>query len=243
MSSLLNTLARTLILDDAAYREWRDRPNVFLRGIVLILVISLVAGLVSFGVRLMSEVQPVDSAAIRESIRDSFEMQEQFNPAFQDPEARRIMQEMMDSLAPMIEDIASIRAPLPLGVSGFFAALGGWLSGALAAIGGWLFYGALVLIVVNLLGGGARLAEFYGTVAVYAIPGLLGLLGPIPCLGGVLVFLGTVWGIVMYVKATSVVSGLDIGRSIVAVLAPFVVLFLLAVLLAVLLVLWLVILL
>jgi hypothetical protein len=241
MSSLLNTLARTLILDDAAYREWRDRPNVFLRGIVLILVVSLVAGLVGFGVSLVGRMQPADPLEIRERIRESFEMQEQFNPAFRDPEAQRMMQEMADSLVPMIEDIAAIRSPLPLGVSSFFASLGTWLSSAVAALAGWLFYGALVLIVVNLLGGGAELREFYGTVAVYAIPGLLGLLGPIPCLGGVLVFLGTVWGIVMYVKATSVATGLDIGRSIVAVLAPLVVLVLLVLLLAVLLVLWLVI--
>jgi len=45
----------------------------------------------------------------------------------------------------------------------------------------------------------------------------------------------------MYVKATSVATGLDIGRSIVAVLAPFVVLLLLALALAILFVLWMVI--
>jgi hypothetical protein len=148
---------------------------------------------------------------------------------------------MLNVMVPMIVEIDNIRPPLPRGVSGFFAALGGWLNGALAAIGGWLFYGALVLIFVNLLGGTAKLGAFYGTVAVYAIPGLLGLLGSIPCVGGILVFIGTLWGVVMYVKATSVVSGLDIGRSVVAVLAPFVVLFLLALALAILFILWMVI--
>jgi hypothetical protein len=88
MRSLLNTLWRTLILDDAAYREWRERPNVFLRGIVLILIVSLVAGLVSFGIRLVSEVQPVDPDDIREAMRESLEMQERFNPALQDPDAQ-----------------------------------------------------------------------------------------------------------------------------------------------------------
>jgi len=241
MRSLFNTLARTLILDDAAYREWHERPNVFLRGIVLILVVSLVAGLVSFGIRLVSEVQPVDPTDIRESIRDALEMQEQFNPALQDPEARRMIDDMVDTIVPMIVDLTNIRAPLPAGISGFFTALGSWLNGALAAIGGWLLYGALVLVVVNLLGGTAKLGEFYGTVAVYVIPGLLGLLGSIPCVGGILVLVGAIWGIVMYVKATSVVSGLDAGRSIVAVVAPFVVLFLLAMALTILFVLWMVI--
>ena len=35
MGSLLNTLWKTVILDDAAYQEWRERPNVFLRGITM----------------------------------------------------------------------------------------------------------------------------------------------------------------------------------------------------------------
>ncbi|HSJ55504.1 MAG TPA: YIP1 family protein [Anaerolineae bacterium] len=242
MRSLLSTLWGTLILNDAAYREWRERPNVFLRGIVLILVVSLIAGLVGFGIRLVSEVRPADPDEIREGIRESLEMQEQFNPGLQNPEARRIMEDVMDTMVPMIVDIANIRPPLPQGVAGFFSALGSWLSGALAAIGGWLFYGALVLVAANLLGGSAKLRDFYGTVAVYAIPGLLGLLGPIPCVGGILVFIGTIWGIVMYVKATSVSTGLDIGRSVVAVLAPLVILLLLALALAILLVLWVVIL-
>ncbi|NLF14986.1 MAG: YIP1 family protein [Anaerolineaceae bacterium] len=241
MSSLLNTLLRTVILDDSAYREWRERPNVFLRGIVLILIVSLIAGLVGFGMRLVSEVQPVDADEIREGIRESFEMQRQFNPGFQDPEVYEMAEEMVDTIVAMIVDIANIRPPLPVGVAGFFTALGAWLTGALSSIGGWLFYGALVLVAVNLLGGSAKLRDFYGTVAVFSIPGLIGLLGPIPCVGGILVFLGTIWGIVMYVKATSVATGLDIGRSVVAVLAPFVILLLLALALTILFVLWMVI--
>ena len=241
MRSLLSTVWRTVILDDAAYREWRERPNVFLRGLMLILIVSLLAGLVSFGIRLVSEVQPVDPDEIREGIRRSLEMQEQFNPGMRDPEARRIIDDMMDVMVPMIVDIANIRPPLPVGVSGFFAALGSWLTGAIATIGSWLFYGALVLIAVNLLGGTAKLRHFYGTVALYVIPGLLGLLGPIPCVGGILVLIGTIWGIVMYIKATSVVSGLDLGRSVVAVLAPFVILFLLAMALAIMFILWMII--
>lgn len=242
MGAMLKTLLRTLILDDAAYREWRERPNLFLRGIVLVLVISLVAGLVTFGINLVAQVRPVDAGEIEREIRESLDMQRRFNPSMQDPEVQEMIEGMMDVMVPMIVDVAGIPARLPAPVSGFFGALGSWLSAGLAAIGGWLFYGALVLIGVNLLGGTARLGEFYGTVAVYAIPGMLGLLGPIPCVGWLIALVGTIWGIVMYVKATSVVSGLDIGRSVVAVLAPAVAILVLAILLAMLFVLWLVIL-
>jgi hypothetical protein len=233
MSGLLNTLLRTVVLDDDAYREWKERPNLFLRGILLIVVVSLVAGLVTFGVNLVSGVRPVDMAKVEQEIRNSFEQQSRWNPAYQDPEMRQMMEQMMDVVIPMTKDLTQVPSPLPRGVRGFFEALGGWLSRALSAIGGWLLYGALVLVVANLLGGSAKLPAFLGTVSLYAIPGLLGLLtsllgllGPLSCLGGLLGLVAMVWSIVVYVKA------------VVAVFAPCVVLLLVGILLAILVVLW-----
>jgi hypothetical protein len=238
MSSLLGTLARTVILDDSAYQEWRERPNLFLRGIVLILIITLVAGLITFAVNLVQGVRPVRPADVREQVSEGFEQMFQFNPAMQDPEARKFMEGMIDVIVPMAVDIASIEAPLPRGITGLFEAVGSWLSRALAAITGWLAYGALVLIAANLLGGGAKLPEFYGMVSLYAIPALLGLLAPVPCLGALLAVIGMIWSIVVYIKAVSVTTDLDTGRSIVAVIAPFVVVSLLAMLLGILWIIW-----
>lgn len=242
MASLVNVLFRTLILDDAAYQEWRERPNIFLRGIALIVVVTLFASLISFGVNLVNRVQPVDPAEVEETVREAFDMRFRWNPAWQDPGFRQRMDEMLDAIVPMAVQLSRIPAPLPQGFGGFFQAVGGWLSGAAGALGGWLFYGALVLVTANLLGRGASLREFYGTVALYAIPGLLAFFQPIACIGPLLAFVGTVWGIVVYVKATSVVTGLDGVRSTVAVLAPAVVLAFLGFLILVFWVLWLVIL-
>jgi hypothetical protein len=241
MGDLLKTLFRTTILDDAAYQAWRERPNLFLRGIVLIVIISLVAGLVSFGVSLVNMVKPVDMAAIEEQIDKQLELQSQFNPSLQDPEVRVMVDKMMGMMVPMINDIASIKPPLGHGISGLFQAVGGWLSRALAAIGGWLFYGALVLIAVRLLGGTAKLAEFLGMVSLYVIPGLLGLLSPVPCVGAILALAAAIWSIIVYVKAVSFTSHLDTGRSIVAVFAPAVAIFLLSLVVAALFTLWIVI--
>ncbi len=239
MADLLRTLGRAMLLDDQAYQAWRERPNLFLRGIVLIVLVSLVAGILSFAVTLWLQIKPVDVASIEESIHQSLEWQLRFNPSFQDPAVRNMAEEMLNAIVPMITDIAAVQAPLPRGISGFLTALSQWLSRAMIAVGGWMFYGALVLIFVNLLGGSAKLPDFLGMVALYAVPGLLGLLQPIPCLGGTLVFIGTVWGIVVYIKATSVIGGLDAGRAILAVVAPIFVLFLLALSLVVLWGLWL----
>lgn len=241
MSAMFRTLLRTLILDDAAYKDWHERPNLFARGIALIAIISLVAGLITFAVDIVNRVKPVDAAKIEQEIRKGFDLQNQWNPALKNvpPEVREMMDKQLEIIIPMVADIANIGSPLPKGISGFSAALGAYLSRVLAALGGWMLYGALVLVAVNLLGGSAKLPDFLGMTSLYVIPGLLGLLSPIPCLGGILALVGTIWSIVVYVKAVSVTSGLNTIKSVLAMFAPFIVFLLLSILLTVLLVLWL----
>ena len=242
MSEMVNTLLRTVVLDDDAYQEWRERPNLFLRGIILIAIVTLVAGLIVFAVDVVNRVRPVDAGKIEEAIRQGFEMQARFNPGMQNlpPEVQKQMDTIIETVIPMVVDISQIEAPLPRGITGFLQAVGAYLTRVLSALGGWLFYGALVLIAVNLLGGAARLPHFLGMTSVYVIPGLLALLQPIPCVGGLLALIGTIWSIVVYIKAVSVATDLDAGRSVLAVFAPFIVLFLLGLLLAILAILWLV---
>lgn len=234
MGSLVGTLWRTVILDDAGYQEWRERPNVFLRGITLIIVVSLVAGLLTFVFNLVNQVRPVNV----DQITAGMTQWQQFVPVELDPEFQEVWESMVDVIAPMVRDLSEVQAPLPRGLVGFFNSFGAWLSRALTAIGGWMFYGVLVLLFVNLLGGTAKLPEFLGTVALYIVPGLLVLFGPIPCIGWILAFIGTVWSIVVYMKATSVAGNLDTGRTILAVLAPALSIFVLGIVLAALVALW-----
>jgi hypothetical protein len=243
MNNVFRTLWRTTILDDAAYQAWQERPNLFLRGIVLVVAISLVAGLVTFGVNLVNRVRPVDVARIDAQVQNAIDQQFRMNPGLQnmDPQARQMVDQTIQVIIPMVNALVNVQTPLPHAVAGFFEAVGGWLTAGLAALGGWLLYGALVLIVVNLLGGSARLPDFLGMVSLYAIPGLLGLFGPIPCAGALLALIGTIWGIVIYIKAVTVVAKLDTGRAVLAVFAPAVILVLLAILLAILAIIWLVI--
>jgi hypothetical protein len=242
MSAMFRTLLRTLILDDAAYKDWHERPNPLARGIVLIAIVTLVAGLIAFAVDVVNRVKPVDVANVEQEIQKGLDLQQQWNPAWESmpPEVREMVDKQIAVVIPMIADLAKITTPLPRGVSGFFGALGVYLSRVLAALGGWMLYGAMILVAVNLLGGSAKLAEFLGMTSLYIIPGLLGLLSPIPCLGGILVLAGTIWSILVYVKAVSVASGLDAVKTVLAVFAPAIVLLLLSILLFGMLALWLV---
>jgi hypothetical protein len=236
MGGYLSTLLRTVILDDAAYQEWRERPNLFLRGIILIVVVTLMAGLVGLAVDFVERVRPVNAADIRQQIDQVMEL-----PFLQnmDPAAQQMMDQILDLVVPMVSDVAQVEAPLPRGIGSFFEAVGAWLTRSLAALGGWLFYGALVLIAVNLLGGTARLPDFLGTASVYAIPGLLALLAPLHLCLGIFALIGAIWSIVVYIKATAVATGLDGGRAILAVIAPAVVLWLLGMLVLVFGIVWL----
>ena len=124
MSSLIHTLWRSAILDDGAYHDWRDRPKIFLRGILLILIITLIAELIPFAVHLYNQVTVPDAQDIQRRMDEVLDMQRQFSPLYQDPAAWRMARESADAVASMIADIAAIRPPLPRGVAGFLTALG-----------------------------------------------------------------------------------------------------------------------
>lgn len=243
MGGMLNTVLRTVILDDSAYEDWRERPNLFLRGIILIAIVILIAGIISFTVNLVNLARAPDLDQIEDQIRMGFEQQFRFNPGMQNlpPEVREMFDQTLEVIIPMVKDIASVEAPLPRGITGLFQAVGMYLTRVFSALAGWLFYGALVLIAVNLLGGSAKLPDFLGTTALYSVPLLLTLLSPVPCLGGLLVLIGWIWAIVVYIKAVSVSSDLDAGRSILSVLAPIAFIAVLALVLFVATVIWLVI--
>ena len=96
MSSMFSTVFRTVLLDDAAYQDWRERPNLFLRGMTLIAIVILIAGLIVFAVNLVNLVRAPDVDKIESEIRQRFDMAARFNPAMQDlpPE----VQGMLDSM-------------------------------------------------------------------------------------------------------------------------------------------------
>jgi len=62
------------------------------------------------------------------------------------------------------------------------------------------------------------------------VPHILDALGFIPCLGGLLGLIAWGWGVVIYVKGTASAHDMSTGKATLAVLMPFIVLFLLTLL-------------
>jgi hypothetical protein len=133
-------------------------------------------------------------------------------------------------------EISNLSAVLPRPLGALMQAFGAWLSLPFAQSGfplsvvslvTWLGYGLWVMLLAKLLGGRGTLAGFFGTSALYAVPHVLTFFAWVPCLGSVLGLIAFVWGIVIYVKATLVSHELSVGRALVAVFAPMLVIVLL----------------
>jgi hypothetical protein len=98
--------------------------------------------------------------------------------------------------------------------------LGAFLSLPFSRLAGWIGYGIWVLLAAKLLGGRATVSQMLGATALYAVPHVLNILGPVPCLGGMLGLVATVWGIAIYVKALAVANDFGVGRATAATVLP-----------------------
>jgi len=90
-----------------------------------------------------------------------------------------------------------------------------------------MFYGLLVLVFAKLMGGRATIQQMLGTTSLVAVPHLLDLFAFIPCLGSLLGLVAFLWGLVIYVKGTAVANEFGLGKAVLAVLLPVIIVFLL----------------
>jgi hypothetical protein len=225
MSALLTTLRDIALLRTPAYEQWRDRPDAMRRGVLVLLVCFLVAGSLAAAIGFVNSVQPLsleDADQFRNEFQRNMDMWQQFMPQ-QDEFSQQFMQEFFENFESGFRigvAIDSLDTPLPRGLARWFTALGGWLSSALGHLGGWLAYAVWVLLFAKLLGGNGGVDRFLGLTALFAIPNLLSIFSPIPCVGPFIAFIGWLWGIAVYVKAVQVSQRLDTGKAILATILP-----------------------
>lgn len=131
-------------------------------------------------------------------------------------------------------------AGVPGGLAGMvpqLSPIGAFINAVVAALIGWLVWSAITYFVgTKLFGGTATFKEMLRMIGFAQAPRLLGVLGFIPCLGGLISLAGTIWALVA--SFVAIREGLDIdnGKTILTVivswLAAIVVSFLVALLLA-----------
>ena len=105
----------------------------------------------------------------------------------------------------------------------YFEAVGQFVSYPFGWMSTWMLYGLLVLVAAKILGGRATVQQMLGCTALAAVPFILGIFGFIPQLGywpGLIAFL---WGLVIYVMGTAVANEFGIGKAILAVILPILV--------------------
>jgi hypothetical protein len=216
-----------LSLDTETFVNFRDSKDVFKRGLTILVVITLIAGSVRFVLDLIGDIMgPPPREQLKRTERDlerTFEALRAF-PGIQ-PEVLRRIEESAKAGMRIGFGVMAIPTRLPYRVGSVFKDVGRFASRPFVRLSGWMFYTLAVLVIAKLLGGRATLQQMLGTTALYSIPHLLDILGPIPCLGALLGIIATVWGFVIYVKATAVANELSIARATFATILPALVIF------------------
>jgi len=215
----------TLLFRHEVYVGHVARADALKRGLMLLVAATLVAGMSSLAINLVSDLRPMSVEAQRQQAAQGVE---EFLKSF------RTMRDYYD-LPPGLEEqiVAYMKAGMEMGfrieelptrlpkpVGRVLTDLGAFLSLPFSRMAGWAGYAIWVLLVAKLLGGRATVAQQLGTTALYAVPHVLDILGSVQCLGGIARLVATVWGIAIYVKAVAVANEFSIGRAIVATVVP-----------------------
>ncbi len=226
-----------LKFDTATYAAHLESKDALRRGVALIAVAALLAGLFPFISSLVASFQSPNFADIEARMRQQIEAQSQFNPSLRNPAFRKVFEDNFQAALEMVKDIAALKPNLsflPGWLNRLLLALSAWASRPVAALAGWMGYALWVMLVSKLLGGRATLTRLLGAATLSAAPhtldlftGLLRALGQIPVAGPCLSGLGSLislgfwaWGLAIYVKATAQANEFGLGKATVAVLLP-----------------------
>jgi len=229
----LGMLRGALTFNTDFFRRFHARHDVFLRGVVVVALVALIAALPLFGINLVNGLSTRGGQA-NEFTQQYQQALQRMMPFMQGvpPEALASMNQGFEVVSEIAARIEALPTPIPRPIGRGLEALGHWLSKpfagarfplAVAGFGTWLGYGVLVMLFARLLGGRGDMAGFFGTTSLYAVPHLLNVLSPVPYLGSLIGFVAFAWGAAIYVKATAVSHDITLERAVLAALLPLLV--------------------
>lgn len=241
MKTWLIDILDALLLRSVAFTRVAARPDAFLHGLLVIVVVALLGGApvvvrdVIGGFGPPAVVEPSD---LRNSLAEPLAT---LGPVLR---IAGVPESMLDQILSQVEDSAVLAGSivtqvqqadtaLPRPLAQGLMALGRWLSRpfanspwplATATLATWLGYGVWVMLVAKLLGGRGTLHGFFGATAYFAAPHILTIFSGVPGVGSILTVVAWVWGVGVYVAATAASHRLSLGRAVLAVFVPFLVL-------------------
>jgi hypothetical protein len=225
MKELFQLGRDALLFKHETYVQHVARADALKRGLALLVLVTLIAGIASLVVNFVGGLRPTNAQA------ELREVEEGLQAFFDDagpflnlpPDFKKGVYQGFRAARSGMEigmRIADLPTPLPKPVGIALSSLGQFLSLPFNRLAGWIGYGVWVLLAAKLLGGRATIAQTLGATALYAVPHVLDILGPVPCLGGLLGLVATVWGIAIYVKALAVANEFSVGRATAAIVLP-----------------------
>ena len=230
MAHILRVARGALFLDDEAISQFSRQRGVFARGLLILIVVSLIVGFVGAATDLLGELTQLPFEVQEERFEEAM-TQALANIPGTSREVEQAIALGMDYARAGFGiglSIAQLPTPLPHPAGVILRAIGTVLSAPLNRIGGWMLYAMVVLVAAKILGGRATVQQMLGCTALYAVPHLINTLGFIPCIGDILWLVSVAWGIIIYVKAVAISHSLDTGRALLAVVLPILVFLFLA---------------
>ena len=232
MTEMWHVARAALFLEDEILIRFRGRRDVFLRGLLVLVVVSLAVGLVGAVTDLAGELVqlPLETQErkFEEGVAEGLANIPGISPEVE--ESLGVAVDYARAAFGMGIRVAQLPTPLPYPMGSLLRALAQVLSAPLNRIAGWMLYAMIVLVVAKAMGGRGTVQEMLGCTALYAVPHFLNVLGFIRCVGGILWLVSVAWGAIIYVKAVAIAHEFDTGRALVAVVLPVLVLLFLALL-------------
>ncbi|RME48495.1 MAG: YIP1 family protein [Chloroflexi bacterium] len=206
-----------LLLKESAFRDMRESPNPFVRGLTFIVSVALIVALVSIVGAVLFRLTAPDFRAIQDAIWQGM-MRMPWVETIPEPERNQAIQ--------------GIRQTFDLGwqiarmfIPSITNALINVILSPIALVVGWLLYGFLAFVSARALGGKGRLDQTYGATALAAAPRMLGVVHVLPNVQTA--GLG-IWALICNYLAIKNTHELSPWRAFWATVIPFILLFLFA---------------
>lgn len=123
-------------------------------------------------------------------------------------------------LGSTVQTAAGLDPQMPGFLAALLSALGLWINTPITWLGWWIVYGTFVFAAARLMGASNTLQAFFAATSFAAVPLLLTGLAPVPWIGPIFAFVGSVLAFAVYFQAMQFVTKLDGGRTALCLLLP-----------------------